>query len=76
MLSTEDDEVTDARLAQLMRIIEEMVVVPRWRDPITWITCEECGAWVDSELVGPDGAGECKDGGFRCSECRFASEEP
>jgi hypothetical protein len=75
VLSTEDDEVADTRLAQLMRNIEEMVVVPRWRDPITWITCEKCGAWVSRELVGPDGA-EVQDGGFRCSECRFASEEP
>jgi hypothetical protein len=39
------------------------------------VACEECGAWVSSELIGPDGAGESDDGGFRCTECRFGGDE-
>jgi hypothetical protein len=39
------------------------------------MACEECGAWVSSELVGPDGAGEGDDGGFYCTSCRFGDEE-
>ena len=35
----------------------------------------ECGAWVSSELIGPDGAGEAEDGGFYCTSCRFRDEE-
>jgi hypothetical protein len=26
-------------------------------------------------LAGPDGAGKCEDGGFRCTGCRFGDEE-
>ena len=40
------------------------------------IVCADCGAWVSSELMGPDGAGEGADGDFRCSECRFVGEGP
>jgi len=76
VISADDDEAADCNLAQLMRNIEQMVTTPRWQEPIYWIACEECGAWVSSELIGPEGAGECDDGGFRCSECRFADEEP
>jgi hypothetical protein len=74
VFAVNDDEVADHNLAQLMRNIEQMVTTPRWHEPIYWIVCEECGASVSSELVGPDGAGECDDGGFRCSECRFSGE--
>jgi hypothetical protein len=49
------------------------------RDPgpplLYQVACEECGAWVSSELIGPDGAGEADDGGFYCSECRFGGDE-
>jgi hypothetical protein len=76
VLSTDDDEKADANLAQLICNIEQMVTTPHWHEPVTWLACEECGAWVYSELFGPDGAGECDDGGFRCTECRFADEEP
>lgn len=75
-LSTDDTEQADVNLAQLMRNVEQMITTPRWHDPVSWIVCEECGAWVSSELIGPDGASECEDGVFRCSECRFADEEP
>ena len=74
VLSTDDDEIADARLAQLMHNVEEMISTPLRHEPVTWMACEDCGAWVSSELIGPDGAGECDDGGFRCSECRFAHE--
>ena len=30
---------------------------------------------MSSELIGPDGAGEKSDGGFYCTECRFADED-
>ena len=75
-LSTDDTEQADVNLAQLMRNIEQMITTPRWHEPVSWIVCADCGAWVASELIGPDGAGECEDGGFRCTECRFAGENP
>ncbi|MGO9584469.1 MAG: hypothetical protein ACLP36_16920 [Acidimicrobiales bacterium] len=76
VLSTDDVEKADIHLAQLMRNIEDMISTPRWHEPIYWMVCEDCGAWVSSELFGPEGAGECEDGGFCCTECRFADEEP
>lgn len=76
VLSEETDERADANLVSLMCNIEQMVTTPRWHEPIHWMVCEDCGAWVSSELFGPEGAGECDDGGFRCTECRFADEEP
>jgi len=76
VLSVNDHEVADRNLAQLMRNIEQMITTPRWHEPVHWTACEECGAWVSSELIGPDGAGEANDGGFRCTECRFAGEKP
>lgn len=76
VLAEVDEEKADHNLAQLMRNIEDMVTTPRWRDTINWMVCEQCGAWVSTELIGPDGAGETDDGGFYCTECRFAAEEP
>ena len=75
MLSTDDAEKADVNLVQLMRNIEQMVAAPRWRDPISWIVCEKCGAWVSSELLGRMAPESVEDGGFRCTECRFADEE-
>jgi hypothetical protein len=40
------------------------------------VTRDECGASVCTELIDPDGAAWVADGGFTCSECRFADEEP
>lgn len=48
---------------------------PRGDEPVYWMACEECGAWVSSELIGPDGAGESADGGFCCTSCRFREED-
>ena len=49
------------------------------RDPgpplLYQVACEECGAWVSSELIGPDGAGEGDDGGFYCTSCRFDGDQ-
>ena len=64
-LSTDDMEQADVNLAQLMRNVEQMITTPRWHEPVSWIVCVECGAWVSSELIGPDGAGECEGGDFR-----------
>lgn len=44
-------------------------------EPPYTMVCEECGAWVSSELFGPDGAGEGDDGGFYCTSCRFGDEQ-
>lgn len=75
VLSTDDAEVGDIRLAQLMRNVELMITTPRWHEPVYWIACERCGAWVSSELFGPEGARE--DGCFCCcAECSFADDRP
>jgi cytochrome c5 len=73
VLSEESVEKADANLAQLMRDIEEMVAAPRG-EPVYWRACEACFAWVSSELIGLDGAGEAADGGFYCTSCRFMEE--
>ncbi len=74
VLSVDSDAVAAPNLAQLIGEIEQMITLPRSDEPVYWMVCEECGAWVSSELFGPEGAGECDDGGFRCTECRFAEE--
>ena len=75
VLSVDSDADADSNLAQLIGEIEQMITSPRPEEPVYWTACEECGAWVSSELFGPAGAGECDDGGFRCTECRFADQE-
>jgi hypothetical protein len=74
VLSEETQEKADANLAQLTRSIEQMVTTPREQEPSYWAACDGCGAWVSSELIGPDGAGENADGGFYCTSCRFMEE--
>lgn len=74
VLSTDDVEAADLRLVQLMRNVEQMIATPRWHEPMYWIACERCGAWVSSELFGPDRARE--DCCFCCAECSFADECP
>jgi hypothetical protein len=73
VLSEETDEKADANLARLLRSIEQMVAAPR-PEPVYWRACEACYAWVSSELIGPDGAGEAADGGFYCTSCRFMEQ--
>jgi hypothetical protein len=76
VLSASDDETADNNLRRLVHEIEQLITSPRRDEPVGWMACEDCGAWVSSELFGPEAAGECDDGGFRCTECRFAGEEP
>lgn len=73
VLSEVDDDRADSNLHQLTRNIDQLFSRPA--EPFYWMACEDCGAWVSSELIGPDGAGECEDGGFRCTSCRFGEEE-
>lgn len=68
------DQVADRNLRQLVRAVEPMITRPVDHEPIYWLACEECGAWVSSELIGPDRAGETAEGAFRCTDCRFAHE--
>jgi hypothetical protein len=75
VLSVPDDETADNNLRRLVHEIKRMITPPRFSEPIFWMACDDCGAWVSSELLGPDGAGECDDGGFRCTECRFVDED-
>ncbi len=75
VLSVDNDAIADSNLAQLMSEIERMITSPHRDEPIYWTACENCGAWVSSELFGPEGAGECDDGGFRCTSCRFGEED-
>jgi hypothetical protein len=75
VLSVDNDERADANLAQLIRNVEQMMT-RRPHHFVEWMTCDECGASVSTELIDPDGAGWVADGGFNCSECRFADEEP
>lgn len=70
VLSLDDAESVEANLVRLTRNFEQMVTALR-HEPICWMTCVECDAWVSSELIDDEGAGECLDGGFRCTECRF-----
>lgn len=76
VLSVDDDEKADARLAQLVLNVENMMT----RHPhhlIESIMCDACGASVCTELIDPDGAGWKDDGSsFNCSSCRFGDEEP
>lgn len=71
-----NDEVADGNLVQLVREVAPMFSEPAFCEPIYWMACEECGAWVSSELIDPEGAGESEDGGFYCTSCRFADEGP
>lgn len=69
----QDDDT--ARLDSLRRIviaIDEMATTGDW---LGWQACERCGAWVDSDLIGPHGAGVAADGGFYCSSCRWDGED-
>lgn len=74
VLGENTDTAADAKLAQLVRSIERMSTRPLWR-AVEWMACEGCGAWVDTDLIGPDGAGIVGDGGFYCSSCRWDGDD-
>ncbi len=67
-----DDEAADRNLSQLTESIEQMRNVD---ETLYWMVCEECGAWVSCELIGPEGAGESDNGGFYCTSCRFDEQD-
>lgn len=75
VLAVDNDEIADANLAQLICNIEEVIATPRWSEPHYWVVCENCGASASSELIAANGAREDPDGGFYCTEFRFAGEE-
>lgn len=74
VLSEVEDERADRNLAQLISNVEQMMT-SRPQHFIEWITCDDCGASVCTELIDRDGAGWTHDGGFHCSGCRFPDEE-
>ena len=73
VLSEVNGEKADANLAHLIDNIERMFSRPE-PEPGFIIACNSCGAWVYSELIGPDGAGYAADGSFYCSDCRWSDE--
>jgi hypothetical protein len=53
----------------------EQMMTTRPHHFVEWMTCDDCGASVSTELTDPDGAGWTNDGTFNSSSCRFADEE-
>jgi hypothetical protein len=74
VLGEDSDEAADRNLMDLVRRIERMCTKPMWRSA-EWRACEGCGAWVDTNLIGPDGAGTGEGGGFYCSPCRWDGQD-
>jgi len=74
VLGEDTDAAADDKLAELVRNIEGLSTRPLWR-AAEWIACDGCGTWVDTDLIGPDGAGVVGDGGFYCSSCRWGFED-
>jgi hypothetical protein len=70
-----DDEVAQLNLAKLIHCIDQLLANPPYDEPAYWMACEQCGTWVSSELIGPDGAGKAANGGFYCTSCRFGDDE-
>lgn len=63
VLGEEPDAAADAKLAELVRNIKGLPTTPPFR-AVEWMACEGCGAWVDTDLIRPDGAGIVGDGGL------------
>jgi len=53
----------------------EILATDRLTVDYGWVACESCGAWVGTELIGPDGAGCTADDAFNCSSCRWGDDE-
>lgn len=75
VVSADDDAVADRNLSQLKHDVDQMITTPHLHETLYWMVCEECGAWVSSELIAPEGAGEGASGAFYCTSCRFGDEE-
>ena len=60
---------------KLLRNVKQMITTFDVDETLYWKVCEDCGACVSTELSGPHGAGECDDGGFYCTSCRFGDDE-
>lgn len=75
VVSADNDAIADRNLTQLVRHVEKMFTASHVDETLYWMVCEQCGAWVSSELIGPDGAGESGGGGFYCTSCRFDEED-
>ena len=56
VLGSDTDAAADDRLSVLVCHIERMSTRPLWRAG-EWMACEAVGAWVDTDLIGPDCAG-------------------
>jgi len=74
VLSETSDEKANANLRQLTRAIEGLATEPLMVE-CGWLACDSCGAWVGTELIGPDGAGYSDDDSFNCSSCRWGDDE-
>ena len=70
-----NDGVADGNLVKLLTNVKQMITTFDVDETLYWMVCEDCGAWVSTELIGPDGAGESDDGGFYCTSCRFGEED-
>jgi hypothetical protein len=60
----------------LLRNVKQMIATFEVDETLYWMVCENCGTWVSTELIGPDGAGETDDGSFCCTSCRFGEDYP
>jgi hypothetical protein len=74
LLSDDDNDRTVSDLLRLTANIAELMHEPLKRQP-GWVVCEGCGAWVGTELIGPNGAGYTLHGVFNCSDCRWGLDQ-
>ncbi len=75
VVSSPDDGAAHSNLVKLLHNVKQMFTTFDVDETLCWMVCEDCDAWVSSELIGPDGAGESDDGGFYCTSCRFDDED-
>lgn len=74
VLSEDDQDRSLSSLLQLTANISGLMHEPLTSRP-GWVVCESCGAWVGTELIGPNGAGYTLHGAFNCSDCRWGSAD-
>jgi hypothetical protein len=73
VLSEPDEAKANDNLRQLLGNIERLATKPLFVE-LGWVACDSCGAWVGTELIGPDGAGYTADDAFNCSSCRWGED--